>query len=317
MDTGGNMQVSQRERRRRIIQIKKTIIYTVLVLLVVPAISAVLLLDKVSKLESRYEYLVEQDINTLLDSAGAFAENPNATVAEGTAGVSEDVMPAGGGGEEDTEEEKRVYLTFDDGPSIYTGQILDILAANDIKATFFVIGRDSKYFEYYKRIVEEGHTLAMHSYSHEYKKIYGSVDAFAEDLTRLQDLLYQVTGVECTIYRFPGGSSNTIAGSIQPFIGYLEEKGITYFDWNALNGDAVSEELSPQKLISNIMKNVRQNRTSVVLMHDLQSRYSTVESLQPLIDLLREEGYTMLPIDDDTPLIQHVKPESAEDTESE
>ena len=317
MDTGGNIQISQRERRRRIMQIKKIIIYTVLVLLVVPAISAVLLLDKVSKLESRYEYLVEQDINTLLDSAGAFAENPNATVAEGTADVSEDTKPTGGGGEEDTEEEKRVYLTFDDGPSIYTGQILDILAANDIKATFFVIGRNAKYFEYYKRIVEEGHTLAMHSYSHEYKKIYGSVDAFAEDLTKLQDLLYQVTGVQCTVYRFPGGSSNTIAGSIQPFIEYLEEKGITYYDWNALNGDAVSEELPPEKLISNIMKNVRQNRTSVVLMHDLQSRYSTVESLQTLIDLLKEEGYTMLPIDGDTPLIQHVKPESAENPDNE
>lgn len=312
MDTGGNIRVSQRERRRRIMQIKKIIIYTVLVLLVVPAVSAVLLLDKVGKLESRYEYLVEQDINTLLDSAGAFAENPNATVAEGTAGVPEDLTPAGADGEEDAEEGKRVYLTFDDGPSIYTGQILDILAANDIKATFFVIGRDAKYFEYYKRIVEEGHTLAMHSYSHEYKKIYSSVDAFAEDLTKLQDLLYQVTGVQCTVYRFPGGSSNTIARTIQPFIEYLEEKGITYYDWNALNGDAVSEELSPQKLISNIMKNVRQNRTSVVLMHDLQSRYSTVESLQPLIDLLKEEGYTMLPIDGDTPLIQHVKPERAE-----
>ncbi|MDE5965742.1 MAG: hypothetical protein K2G89_02810, partial [Lachnospiraceae bacterium] len=95
MDTGGNIQISQRERRRRIMQIKKIIIYTVLVLLVVPAISAVLLLDKVSKLESRYEYLVEQDINTLLDSAGAFAENPNATVAEGTADVSEDTKPTG------------------------------------------------------------------------------------------------------------------------------------------------------------------------------------------------------------------------------
>lgn len=311
-----NAQSRERERRRRIVQLKKIIIYSVLVLLVVPAISAVLLLDKIDKLEKRYEYLVEEDINTLLDSAGAFAENPNATVAEGEGAQSDGVAPTGGGGEEDMQEEKRVYLTFDDGPSIYTGQILDILAANDVKATFFVIGRDSQYFEYYKRIVDEGHTLAMHSYSHEYKKIYSSVEAFSEDLQKLQDLLYQVTGIECKLYRFPGGSSNTITDSIQPFISYLQEQGITYFDWNALNGDAVSEELPPDKLINNIMKNVRRNKTSVVLMHDLQSRYTTVESLQSLIDTLKEEGYTILPIDEDTPLVQHVKPEG-EETENE
>lgn len=298
-------------RKRRILLIKQTIIFMVLFLTVFPAISAVLLLDKIGKLEKKYEYLVEQDINTLMDSAGAFAENPNATVAEGDGqAVGDAAQFLDGDGKE---QEQRVYLTFDDGPSIYTGQILDILAANDVKATFFVIGRSEKYFEYYKRIVEEGHTLAMHSYSHEYKKIYASVDAFYEDLRKLQDLLYQVTGVDCRIYRFPGGSSNTITKSIQPFIECLNEHDIIYYDWNALNGDAVSEELSPQKLIDNIMKNVRLNKNSVVLMHDLQSRYTTVESLQDLINTLKSEGYTLLPIDEDTPLVQHVK---AEDTKT-
>lgn len=308
-----NARESVKIRKRRILIIKQTIIYMVLLLTVFPAISAVLMLDKMSKLEKRYEYLIEEDIHTLMDSAGAFAENPNATVAEepmeGAGQTAGDGEPLETGGDGNTVAEKRVYLTFDDGPSIYTGQILDILATNDVKATFFVIGRDEKYYEYYKRIVDEGHTLAMHSYSHEYKEIYSSVDAFYEDLRKLQDLLYQVTGKECKLYRFPGGSSNTIAGSIQPFIECLNEHDITYFDWNALNGDAVSEELSPQKLIDNIMKNVRQNKNSVVLMHDLQPRYSTVESLQALIDLLKEEGYTILPIDEETPLVQHVKVE--------
>lgn len=302
-------------RKRRILIIKQTIIYMVLLLTVFPSISAVLLLDKMSKLEKRYEYLIEEDIHTLMDSAGAFAENPNATVAEapvtgeGQTGGDGTLIETDGDSNTAADKERRVYLTFDDGPSIYTGQILDILAANDVKATFFVIGRDEKYYEYYKRIVDEGHTLAMHSYSHEYKEIYASVDAFYEDLRKLQDLLYQVTGKECKLYRFPGGSSNTIAGSIEPFIECLNEHDITYFDWNALNGDAVSEELSPQRLIDNIMKNVRLNKNSVVLMHDLQPRYSTVESLQALIDLLKEEGYQILPIDEDTPLVQHVKAE--------
>lgn len=319
-----NVRAAELARRKRILVMKQVIIFAVLFMTVIPAVSAVLLLDKVGKLEKRYQYLVEQDIHTLMDSAGAFAENPNATVAEDPVipdgqkqegQTPDDGTPVetGGDGDAVTPEEKKVYLTFDDGPSIYTGQILDILAANDVKATFFVIGRSEKYFEYYKRIVEEGHTLAMHSYSHEYKKIYASVDAFYEDLRQLQDLLYQVTGVECKLYRFPGGSSNTIADSIQPFIECLNEHDITYYDWNALNGDAVSEELSPQKLIDNIMKNVRQNKNSVVLMHDLQSRYTTVESLQDLIDVLKEEGYTLLPIDENTPLVQHVKAEDAEE----
>lgn len=314
-----NAREAARARKRRILIIKQTIIYTVLILTVFPAVTAVLMLDKMSKLEKRYEYLMEEDILTLMDSAGAFAENPNATVAE-TPNVEEEQtadegvpLETGSDGDTEASKEKRVYLTFDDGPSIYTGQILDILAANDVKATFFVIGRDEKYYEYYKRIVEEGHTLALHSYTHEYKQIYASVDAFYEDLRKLQDLLYQVTGKECKLYRFPGGSSNSIVGSIQPYIECLNEHDITYFDWNALNGDAVSEELSPQKLIDNIMKNVRVNKDSVVLMHDLQPRYSTVESLQALIDLLKEEGYTLLPIDENTPLVQHVKAENTEE----
>lgn len=313
--TEENVREAIRARKKRILIIKQTIIYMVLLLTVFPAVSAVLMLDKMSKLEKRYEYLIEEDIHTLMDSAGAFAENPNATVAEAPivddGQTTDDGLSPESGGEGETEasKEKRVYLTFDDGPSIYTGQILDILAANDVKATFFVIGRDEKYFEYYKRIVEEGHTLAIHSYSHDYKEIYASVDAFYEDLRKLQNLLYQVTGKECNLYRFPGGSSNTIVGSIEPFIECLNEHGITYFDWNALNGDAVSEELSPQKLIDNIMKNVRVNKNSVVLMHDLQPRYSTVESLQDLINVLKEEGYTLLPIDENTPLVQHVKAE--------
>ena len=313
--TEENVREAIRARKKRILIIKQTIIYMVLLLTVFPAVSAVLMLDKMSKLEKRYEYLIEEDIHTLMDSAGAFAENPNATVAEAPIvdeGQTTDdgLSPQSGGeGEGEASKEKRVYLTFDDGPSIYTGQILDILAANDVKATFFVIGRDEKYFEYYKRIVEEGHTLALHSYSHDYKEIYASVDAFYEDLRKLQNLLYQVTGKECNLYRFPGGSSNTIVSSIEPFIECLNEHGVTYFDWNALNGDAVSEELSPQKLIDNIMKNVRVNKNSVVLMHDLQPRYSTVESLQDLINVLKEEGYTLLPIDENTPLVQHVKAE--------
>ena len=201
-----------------------------------------------------------------------------------------------------------MYLTFDDGPSIYTGQILDILNENDVKATFFVIAKeDERFLPYYKRIVDEGHTLGMHSYTHDYTQIYESLESFEQDVSQLSDFLYSQTGVRPDIYRFPGGSSNSVCNvPMNECIAYLNEQGIVYYDWNALNGDAVSEELSVDQLVNNIMGSVRKNNTSIVLMHDMQSRHTTVESLQPLIDTLKEEGYEILPIDEETPLIQHV-----------
>ncbi len=212
------------------------------------------------------------------------------------------------------EKAKRVYLTFDDGPSIYTGQILDILAANGVKASFFVIGRDEEYYEYYKRIVDEGHTIGMHSYSHVYQDFYKSEKAFGDELEKLNDLIYEVTGTKSRIFRFPGGSSNSVAPlPIQNYIAYLNEHNINYYDWNALSGDAVTTGLAPDQLVDNIMHDVEKNQDSVVLMHDLQTTHNTVESLQLLIDTLKSEGYEILPIDENTPLIQHVSCNSVEE----
>jgi peptidoglycan/xylan/chitin deacetylase (PgdA/CDA1 family) len=216
--------------------------------------------------------------------------------------------------EESEEVTGRVYLTFDDGPSIYTGQILDILKENNVKATFFVIGRDEEYYDYYKRIVDEGHTIGMHSYSHVYQDLYESVDSFGDELTRLDNLIYDVTGVHSNIFRFPGGSSNTVSQlPIQEYISYLNDHNINYYDWNSLSGDAVTSGLSPQTLVDNIMNDVTKNEDSIVLMHDLQTTHTTVESLQLLIDTLRSQGYEILPIDENTPMIQHVSCNSVEE----
>ncbi len=209
---------------------------------------------------------------------------------------------------------KRVYLTFDDGPSIYTGQILDVLKANNVKATFFVIGRDEEFYSYYKRIVDEGHTIGLHSYSHVYQDFYASKESFAEELTKLNDLIYNVTGTKSTIFRFPGGSSNNVSSlPVQEYIDYLNANDIDYYDWNSLSGDAVTNGLSPQQLVNNIMNDVSQNEDSIVLMHDLQTTHTTVESLQLLIDTLKRDGYEILPIDENTPLIQHVAAETVEE----
>lgn len=240
--------------------------------------------------------------------------------AETSKGTTEDMADAGTKDASEktdvtpVEQAKRVYLTFDDGPSIYTGQILDILAANGVKATFFVIGKDETYYEYYKRIVDEGHTIGMHSYSHVYQDFYKSEKAFGDELEKLNDLIYEVTGTKSTIFRFPGGSSNSVAPlPIQNYIAYLNEHNINYYDWNALSGDAVTTGLASDQLVNNIMHDVEKNQDSVVLMHDLQTTHNTVESLQLLIDTLKSEGYEILPIDENTPLIQHVSCNSVEE----
>lgn len=202
--------------------------------------------------------------------------------------------------------EKRAYLTFDDGPSHNTMEILDILDANNVKATFFVVGKDESYYECYRQIVKRGHTLGLHSYSHDYDRIYAGLHEFAEDIEELQKLLYDVTGVECVYYRFPGGSSNTVARTdMGELISYVDSKGLIYFDWNALNNDAVCGSYTPEQLVDNIMKDAVQHDDVVILMHDLDSRHTTVESLQLLIDELRDKGYELLPIDESTPLVRH------------
>lgn len=201
---------------------------------------------------------------------------------------------------------KRAYLTFDDGPSDQTGEILDILKEYDVKATFFVIGRNERYYPMYKRIVEEGHTLAIHSYSHEYSTIYASYDNFVNDVEELRKLLYDVTGVDCRYYRFPGGSSNRVTQvPVNDLIDYLDSAGLTYFDWNALNNDAVIAGQTPDQLVKNILKDALNYDDTIILMHDLDCCHETVESLPSLIEQLEEHGYEILPIDGDTPHIQH------------
>ncbi len=207
------------------------------------------------------------------------------------------------------EEKRKVYLTFDDGPSQYTEEILKILKEEDVKATFFVIGHEGNvYAKRYKEIVDQGHTLAMHAYDHDYNKIYRSVEAFSNDLTKLQKLLEDTTGVKPTIYRFPGGSSNSVMKTpVKKLIRYLNSQGITYYDWNALSEDAIYKDLAPNALNKNIMKDLKNHDPCIVLMHDLGDRHGTVEALRPLIKKLKEMDCELLPITEATPAIQHVK----------
>ena len=188
-----------------------------------------------------------------------------------------------------------VYLTFDDGPSVQTGKVLDILKQYKVKATFFVVGReDAKSIALYQRIVDEGHTLAMHSYSHDYAKLYVSLDSFQGDLHRLQNLLFDKTGVWCKYYRFPGGSSNTASKvSMKDLEAYLDREGIAYFDWNVYGGDGISAEV----IVKNVTANVDKYKESVILLHDAADKRATVSALPGIIEYLQSQKDTeILPI---------------------
>ncbi|MBO5199261.1 MAG: polysaccharide deacetylase family protein [Lachnospiraceae bacterium] len=247
---------------------------------------------------------------------------PTPTQAASQDKTTEAATEAGSTQEEnDADEEgewadKKIYLTFDDGPSKYTDDILEILAEYDAKATFFVIGKTDEHSkEMYQRIVDEGHTLAIHSYTHKYKEIYASVDAFAADFTKLSDLLYEVTGVRPGISRFPGGSSNKQSKiGIEPFVKYLNEEGIIYFDWNVENGDATGKTYTAEELAQNALDGIANFKRPVVLMHDTDAKKATVDSLPEILETIQKKGGRMLALDESVTPVQHVKANSFDES---
>ncbi len=328
--------------RRNVDNIKRFIVCSFIVVCSIPVFFCLYLMVKLNKLDDRASELenklaaesqleIYEDISEVTESLGNsdayLLDKDAASDLEKDPGESTHVLMGSDGEKPEIEGDitevppttesgsvsvngkYKVYLTFDDGPSEHTDEILDVLKANDVKATFFVVYNPNKdLWPMYKRIVDEGHTLAMHSYTHVYEDIYYSELSFAEDVTLIHDFLYEQTGVDCKYYRFPGGSSNSVSNvDIQELIGYLYESGITYYDWNALSEDAVDLSLSPEELNENVMSSVRTNgKDTVVLLHDLKDNPNTAAGLQALIDTLKEEGYKLCPIDDSTIPVQHV-----------
>ncbi len=317
-------------RRKRVQRMKKMIVGTIIALVLVPTICCIALLLKVRQLEAQLEQLKFSQLN-IEEKLVDFDISFSSTIEYATNVLSENVIfyqnEDGNNTEESAEnaltyeeqldktiEKGKVYLTFDDGPGPYTDELLDVLAEYDVKATFFVIGRkDEHSLKMYKRIVDDGHTLAMHSYTHQYKKIYSSLEEFDKDFKKLSNLLYKTTGVRVKYFRFPGGSSNNVSTlPMTDFIAYLNDNDIVYFDWNVINGDATGKKLTTKQMIDNVMSGVRKNNNSTVLMHDFISDDTTVKSLPALIKKLQKENYVILPITKYTKPIQHVKAESVE-----
>lgn len=208
----------------------------------------------------------------------------------------------------------KVYLTFEDGPSEHTTEILDVLKEKGVLATFFVTGQEGKEAqELYKRIVEEGHTLGMHSYSNKYSTIYQSEENFKEDIIKLRAYLAGLTGVQPVYYRFPGGSSNQITNvPMENFIHYLNQEGLVYFDWNVSSGDSTASAYTVNDIVANITSDVVKYKTSVVLFHDGKDSAVSAEALEAVIDALLAMDAEILPISEETSVIQSVKADAVE-----
>lgn len=202
-----------------------------------------------------------------------------------------------------------IYLTFDDGPSNITGQVLDILKEKNVKATFFVINNSDSLNYLIKRAYDEGHTIGLHSNTHRYDLVYSSVDNYFNDLNAISNKVKNITGTESKIIRFPGGGSNLVSanyskGIMKVLTNEVLARGYHYFDWNVDCGDAGSSKNSGD-VYKNVVNYLNHNQTNVVLMHDFQNNYKTLNALRDIIDYGIENGYTFAALDMNTPLVRH------------
>ena len=202
-------------------------------------------------------------------------------------------------------EGKVVYLTFDDGPSAYTSELQDVLDAYGAKATFFVVGSGSG--NMMRQIVKRGHSIGIHTVSHDYGQIYSSPEAYFDDLMKMQSIIYDHTGVKTTLMRFPGGSSNLVSRkSCEGIMTFLtqavQDAGFQYFDWNVYSGDA-GETKRTEKVVENVIGGIQEHRVSIVLQHDIH-KYS-VDAVEDILRWGKRNGYKFLALQNDSPGFHH------------
>lgn len=198
-------------------------------------------------------------------------------------------------------EGKTIYLTFDDGPGPYTSKLLDILDKYGVKATFFVM--DTGEYELMRQIVDRGHSIGIHSMTHNYEQIYSSPEAFFHDLYGMQQIIYEQTGVLTTLMRFPGGSSNEVSirfckGIMSTLTEAVQDAGFQFFDWNVLSGDA-GDTTKTREVYNYVINAASQVDVAVVLQHDIHS-YS-VAAVEDIILWGLSNGYQFLPLQENSP----------------
>ncbi len=209
----------------------------------------------------------------------------------------------------------KICLTFDDGPSSdVTVQILNTLKKNGVQATFFICNYSADKIPILKRMINEGHAIGIHGYSHDYATIYKTDDAFMENINKLRDKLYKDTGYYTTLMRFPGGGSNTVSkspkgannkGAMTRLTKRVQDEGWQYFDWNVSSGDAEPGGATADKIYRNVTNELGRKRTNIVLMHDISAKKTTAAALQRIIDYGMQAGYSFAAIDSDTAGCHH------------
>lgn len=308
----------QKNRRKRVERLKKIIVTVVLAAILIPTAVSIFLGIRLAITGGRLEDAkTKQDqLQNQLDELEAELDSLKETIAlqaqEEAAKEDDTVLESENSGQDVMTRDgiKRVYLTFDDGPSANTAAILDLLAEYQVKATFFVVGDTSEEGKkLYQRIVSEGHSIGIHSYSHRYGEIYASEEAFFDDFYLLSDYLYDITGVRPDICRLPGGSSNTVSNiDMSGVVNELNAQGISCYDWNISGGDADGHDLSAEEIANNVLTGVDRFQTSIVLLHDGKDKSVTVEALRMILEeLSTQEQMEIKPITEETPIILHIK----------
>ena len=304
----------QRQRRKRINKMKSAIIMTISIWMLVSFLAIIILTVQVIKLNSKFNKL---ELNNVSKNVGGISteqqseipndESKTKEISNVVTGIDTDDNMA------DKNDNHNVYLTFDCELSENTEAILDVLKANNVKATFFISGDDTEECKNIcKRIVDEGHTIGMHSYSNRYSTVYASEEAFENDLNQISKYIYDSTGNASKFYRFPGGSSNQISNvDMTEFVKILNKNNIIYFDWNVSAGVA-SGDYTVEDIVSNVTDGISKYKNSVVLLHDAPDKSTTAEAIEPLVKALQKQKANIMPIDENTYVVQYIKAESVE-----
>ena len=300
-------------RKKRVKLFKRLILFVIGFFIALPNVLSIFLIISLHNTNSSLDKL-SNELNILKNTrTELIPSEENKTVLPEENEIEEDYVLKVLPDSKEYEGQKRVYLTFDDGPSRYTNELLDLLNEYDVKATFFVIAQDG-YDDEYKRIINEGHTLGIHSYKHVYSDVYSDISGFKNDVDSIYDYIESITGEAPLFYRFPGGSSNTIfKGDKDDLIDYLNDKNLVYYDWNVTSKDATNGGLSKSQIANNVLKGIESNSEAVVLMHDANDKHSTIEALRIIFESLKtRDDVIFLPITEYTEPVQHVIKKSEE-----
>ena len=246
--------------------------------------------------------VVEGSVNTQLPGTYTITykvsdSSGNETVAHRTVTVKKPIPATG---------DKVIYLTFDDGPGAHTAHLLDVLDKYNVKVTFFVTNQFPAYQNMIGEAYRRGHTIAVHTYNHQYQDIYSSVDNYLADFNRMKDIVVAQTGKEPWLFRFPGGTSNTVSrkycsGIMTTLAHEMLSRGYVYCDWNVSSGDA-SGRASEQSVINNVINGISGKKTAVVLQHDIHG-YS-VNAVDDIIEWGINNGYVFKAMDENSPVVQ-------------